>query len=1525
VALTPPCCGTLRSQRGWEALVHKISPYFRFVLQSIVYINMQSIVIRIFLTATVLHDPKNMNSRTQRLFAVCAVVALGLVAMSTGQAAQPLMNNFICGNPLNGCSGGFQTRPDRDQGRVMLHFTVAPGTPDGTYGWSYTYDNNSGGGSYSVDVQNGVVTNGQDWVIWHTPDFFWGSHVIGIVTVSGSQHVRVVSPATTQGFYPVDGYHDCCCEYGCTTTVTYTDVIEMAIGETPPDENQTRECDLKAGCSACSKGMANYSIHLMLASLHIEDTPISYNAPRGPSTDFKVVYNQREANQPTNFAYSNLGPKWTFNWLSYVTDDGPGAAAVNPAVYVRGGGTEVYSGFNSGTQSYAPDRQTLAVLVRTSSTSYEKRFPNGSKEVFAESDGSTSYPRRVFLTSVVDAAGNSATLTYDGTFRLRTIADSLGQVTTLAYNHPSDPLKITKVTDPFGRFASFQYTSGQLTKITDPVGIESAFGYASGSDFINAMTTPYGTTTFAKGETGNSVRWLEATDPLGGKERVEYNEVAPLIPSSEASAPPGVHNNDLQLYNSFYWDKKAMADAPGDYTKAQIFHWLKTSDGKVSGTKHSEKKALESRIWYTYEDQTDPAKVGKNALPIKVARLVEGGANQLSQYSYNTVGNVLKETDPVGRVKSYAYDTNGIDVVTSYQRNPAGASLDPDGQPADQTAANTYNGLHQPLTATDAAGQTTTYVYNSSGQVLTIENAKGETTTYDYGDGTSVPLGYIASISSPQFNGVSTVTSFGYDSCKRVRTVTNEADQYTVTTDYDNLDRKTAVTYPDGTHEEFQYKQNFGQGTTTILDLTASRDRLGRWTNRHYNANRQMDSMTDPANRTTLYGWCTCGSLNSITDPNGSVTTFHRDLQGRVYQKVFADTSTVDYLFEGQTAPNTVGATSSLKSSTDALNRRTNFFYFIDDNLSEVSYTDTSGNQLSPPTPSVSFVYDPNHNRMETMNDGTGLTTYTYHAIPGLGAGKLQSIDGPLADDTISFIYDELGRTTERRVNGIMEAAAYDSLGRLAGTKIDSLGKISRTYDGVTPRLQTVNYPNGQTTNYTYFGNNNDRRLQTLENLGSGAMNLSKFDYTYEAEGGITSWTRLLEATNSGRWFEYDNARQLLSARDASDPNFVSEQRDYGYDAAGNRISDGVFNPFGQIPNGTFHSYHPNALNQIQSFNTSDGWLVGVDVYPIYDLAGNLTDDGEGKTFEWDAADRLIAINTRHTRSEFTYDGLSRRVKIVEASGGTVTSTKQFVWIGAQIAEERDANNEVTRRYYREGEERIGGQDAGLYYYTRDHLGSIRELTDASGMAQVSYDYDPYGKRTKLSGTHDVDFGYTGHYHHAPSDLNLTLYRGYNPALGRWLSRDPIGEQDGPNLYAYVHNDPLNTYDALGLQGITIPSGPPFPLPIVPNPTGSNPNTPGGALGGLGGLGGNVLHNLNKDLAIKQGLTACRATPWSPSKCRCCVVVIHGTRNGPWVNWKYGSGHVVDQICSAARLSDQKTAMVISGEFPVGEIFYFNY
>src|SRR5262249_16640322 len=163
------------------------------------------------------------------------------------------------------------------------------------------------------------------------------------------------------------------------------------------------------------------------------------------------------------------------------------------------------------------------------------------------------------------------------------------------------------------------------------------------------------------------------------------------------------------------------------------------------------------------------------------------------------------------------------------------------------------------------------------GQVLTRTNARNEITTYAYGG--AVPPGYLASITSPAYNGVSAVTRFTYDSCNRIQKIISEPDQSVTALAYDELDRKIRVTYPDKTYEQFQYTDNV-TGLMT-LDVTGTRDRNGRWTYRHYDSTRKMDSRTDPLGRSIYYAWCVCGSLDNVTDSNGNVTTFNRDLQGR--------------------------------------------------------------------------------------------------------------------------------------------------------------------------------------------------------------------------------------------------------------------------------------------------------------------------------------------------------------------------------------------------------------------------------------------------------------------------------------------------------------------------------------------------------------------------------------------------------------------------------------------------------------------
>ena len=433
---------------------------------------------------------------------------------------------------------------------------------------------------------------------------------------------------------------------------------------------------------------------------------------------------------------------------------------------------------------------------------------------------------------------------------------------------------------------------------------------------------------------------------------------------------------------------------------------------------------------------------------------------------------MTKAVDPLGREISFVYDTNDVDLIEARQTRASQNEL---------LYSGTYNEQHLPLTKTDTSRQTTTFTYNSRGQVLTIANPRNETTSYTYDTN-----GYLVVIDGP-LPGTNDASHFSYDAVGRLRTA-GDQDGYTLTFDYDNLDRITKITFPDGTFDQIVYNR---------LDPEVIRDRAGREIKLTHDALGQLTSVQDALGRVTRYQWCGCGGLDALIDPLGRTTSWVRDLQGRVMSKVYPDGSQVRYEYDT--------ATGWLKSIRDEQNQVTMFDRNLDGTLRQKRFL----NSLIS-TPAVAFTYDPNYRRALTMTDGIGQTSFGYYPVTGaasLGAGQLASVDGPLPNDTITFEYDELGRESARSINSMRVARTWDAKGRLI-QMTNSLGTFTYSWDGASTRLSSLQFPNGQHSTFSYFPNLKDQLLQQISHFKPDSSLLSRFTYDYNVLQQVIQATR---------------------------------------------------------------------------------------------------------------------------------------------------------------------------------------------------------------------------------------------------------------------------------------------------------------------------------------------------------------------------------------------------------------------------------
>ncbi|MPM59528.1 hypothetical protein SDC9_106372 [bioreactor metagenome] len=215
---------------------------------------------------------------------------------------------------------------------------------------------------------------------------------------------------------------------------------------------------------------------------------------------------------------------------------------------------------------------------------------------------------------------------------------------------------------------------------------------------------------------------------------------------------------------------------------------------------------------------------------------------------------------------------------------------------------------------------------------------------------------------------------------------------------------------------------------------------------------------------------------------------------------------------------------------------------------------------------------------------------------------------------------------------------------------------------------------------------------------------------------------------------------------------------------------------------------------------------------PTYDADGNMLTYGDW-SYTYNGENRLIAAEKSDYREEYGYDYMGRRIEkrtytpaVLGMLGDfTLDHTYKYVYDGyKQIAEYLDGDlqrlyvwNPVgldTPVWVQEGTAR--------YAYLSDGNKNIRQLFDESGLSVAEYDYSPFGTVLSATGSYATvnPFRFSSEYLDSETGLVYYNYRYYSPTLGRWINRDPIGEEGGMNLYTMVRNNIIGLQDKFGLN-----------------------------------------------------------------------------------------------------------------------------
>ncbi len=560
-------------------------------------------------------------------------------------------------------------------------------------------------------------------------------------------------------------------------------------------------------------------------------------------------------------------------------------------------------------------------------------------------------------------------------------------------------------------------------------------------------------------------------------------------------------------------------------------------------------------------------------------------------------------------------------------------------------------------------------------------------------------------------------------------------------------------------------------------------------------------------------------------------------------------------------------------SSTDALNGNTNLTYNLLDDVTDVkdqrnnttTYTyNAFGDVISEASPdrgTIAYVVDKTGNVTQRTDARGVVTDYTWDALNRLSAIAYPS-DSSL-DATLTYdLTTGCGTAGIGRLCSVADASGtttyeYNDLGHLTEVnEVRTSGPTlttGYTYD-LAGNVLTITLPSGRVITYTRNANGQASGVSGIVNAGSVQFASS---VTYAPFGPVTGFTYGNSRTFSATFDQdYNPTNRTVStiynnAYDTDDNGNITQtgSTTYGYDAI-NRLNnenpgsatsytyDATSNRLTKVAGSTTSTTVPATSNKISAVGGSS---------ITYDSSGNYLTSGT-QSYVWNAAGQLGESKVGgSTVGTYTYNASNQRTKKV--AGGNTT---QYVYgLNGLLYGEYTNAGALIREYVYLNDAPLAQIDAGtpevLIYLHPDHLGTPRYATNTGGTQVWAANADAFGVGTP-SGSATVNLRMPGQYYDSESGLFYNWNRYYSPAIGRYISSDPIGQEGGLNTFNYAESSPVMFIDPEGLVSACMPGEDCGQSILGPGPVG------GGGMSVIGGVGmagagigaGSILMNEDK-------------------------------------------------------------------------------